>query len=256
MQLTPLTNQSEATFWQIVKKDFCDYYFFIYDWLNHKEKTCIYLAQEGDEVAGLMLVYQGNIVQMRGSIEAVQFMLEQLDFSELDVQVPLNCESLLTTRFPCFSLKAHVTLMALNRGQELLCFKVTPQRLCAVDAQDIASLMNQSYPQMWSEVTAEMVASIMQFKESLMVGVKVGGKLVSFGYATLTPTVSHVTWIATHPSHENRGYATSIVSALIKECLEVAPTAIIYVMENNAVANRLYLKAGFKPQRTYAFIRQ
>ncbi|MCL5876314.1 MAG: GNAT family N-acetyltransferase [Candidatus Bathyarchaeota archaeon] len=72
---------------------------------------------------------------------------------------------------------------------------------------------------------------------------------------TLTPKVSHVTWIATSPQHENKGYATSTVSMLVKECLSAAETTIIYVMDDNASANCVYAKVGFKPYKSYFFLK-
>lgn len=255
MQLAPLTPDLEPQFWSIVKQDYCDYYFFIYDWLLEMERTQIFLALEDDAVAGLMVIYNGSIAQLRGEASAVQLMLTNLTRDVVDVQVPQDCESLLLKKYPAFKLKAHVTLMSLKKGEEQPSIKVEPQRLTVADAQEITALMHESYPEMWSDIPVENVRALMTAKEAVWLGIKWQGKLTSFGYAMLTPKVSHVTWIATCPQFENRGYATSIASALIKECLAASEEAIIYVMDDNAVAKRVYLKTGFRPYKSYFFVK-
>jgi predicted GNAT family acetyltransferase len=106
---------------------------------------------------------------------------------------------------------------------------------------------------MWSDITADYVRQHFQVEGTFCVGIKKEGKLASFGYAVITPKVSHITWIATHPKYRNRGYATTIVSALLKQCLSQASTAIIYVMDKNPKAKDIYTKVGFKPYKQYIF---
>lgn len=255
VRFVPLTPELEARFWSLVKADYCDYYFFIYDLLLQKERTQISLALEDEAVVGLMLIYDGHIVQLRGRHEDVEFMLNNLKQDSVDVQVPVDCEDLLLQKYPHFKLFAHVTLMSLKRGDEQLALRVTPERLSAKDAPQIAQLMHECYPKMWSEISAEAVEALFWVKEAVWFGIKLDGRLVSFGYGMLTPKVCHVTWIATNPQYEKRGYATSIVSALVRECLAVADGAVIYVMDGNVVARRIYSKVGFKPYKSYVFLK-
>jgi predicted GNAT family acetyltransferase len=61
--------------------------------------------------------------------------------------------------------------------------------------------------------------------------------------------------VATHEDHRNKGYATSIVSELVRQILEKLPIAMIYVLRDNPPAIRAYEKVGFKQYRTYFFMR-
>ncbi|MCW4030534.1 MAG: GNAT family N-acetyltransferase [Candidatus Bathyarchaeota archaeon] len=79
--------------------------------------------------------------------------------------------------------------------------------------------------------------------------------MVAFGYAMATEALGHVTWIGTRAEWRNRGYATSILSTLLRECLLKAPEVVIYVAEDNATAKNVYLKAGFRPCHEYIFVR-
>ncbi|MCW4030533.1 MAG: hypothetical protein NWE92_12920 [Candidatus Bathyarchaeota archaeon] len=123
------------------------------------EKTQIYLAHDGATVAGLMLVYNGFIAQLRGSSSAVAFMLENLSPSVTDIQVPKNCEATLSERYPSVKLKEAISLLRVRRGGENLHVTLEPQQLMVQDAEEIAALMREAYPQMWSEMTSDFCSS-------------------------------------------------------------------------------------------------
>ena len=181
-------------------------------------------------------------------------MLDTLNLKADDILAPIDCEHLLIEKYPDCKLKTKVNLLNLKKGEERLSVKTVPERLGVGDAEQIALLMNECYPEMWGEVTADNILALMSGSEAVWLGIKLESKLV-FGYAMLIPIVSHVTWIATSPQQENKGYATSIVSMLVKVCLSVADTAIIDVVDDNASANRMYAKVGFKPYKSYFLLK-
>jgi predicted GNAT family acetyltransferase len=255
MKLVPLSPENEARFWEIVKQDYLDYFFFIYDWELQKSQTQIYFAVNSDAVAGLMLIYDNRIVQLRGEKESVRFLLNNLNLPQVDVQIPEHSESLLLEKYPRFTLKEKVILMSIKRGQAQPDVSVCPQRLTVNDAGAVADLMHVCYPEMWSSVSADNVAALMNAKDAIWIGIKNNDQLAAFGYAMKNVKVSHITWIATKPQFQCRGYATSIVTSLIKECLAFSEEAIIYVIEDNSVAKHIYQKTGFKPYKSYVFLK-
>jgi predicted GNAT family acetyltransferase len=255
MRAVVLTKDLEDVFWNVVTKDFFDYYFFIYDWLLQRDKTKVLMAFEEDALLGLMLIYDESVVQLRGEPAAVEFLLHNLVLEKIVVQAPENCESVVLRKFPNFTLKEKILLMNVAKGEEHLNSVVKPEVLSSADAEAVALLMNECYPEMWSDITVKDVECRLPSEGSLWLGIRQQGKLVSFGYAMLTAKISHVTWIATHPQWRNKGYATSIVSALLGECLKKAPSAIIYAAENNLAAKTVYLKVGFKPNKSYILIK-
>jgi predicted GNAT family acetyltransferase len=255
LQIVEVTPEFERQFLDTVKRDYCDYYFFIYDWLLQRSKTCVYMAFEGAAIAGLMVVFDGHIAQLRGERAAIDLLLKMLPLKVTDVQVPTDCEDILSAKYPQPKLKAHVTLMHLQKGNEQLSINQKPERLHSSDACDIAQLMHEANVSLWQEISAEAVAVLFSSDEALWLGIKHEGKLASFGYAMVTPNLCHVTWIATRPGCERLGYATSIVSSLLEACLAVADGAVIYVMDDNDIAKRIYSKVGFKPYKQYVFVK-
>ena len=53
--------------------------------------------------------------------------------------------------------------------------------------------------------------------------------------------------------YRNRGYATSIVSALAKEIFRKNELALIHVKKDNVAAYNVYKKVGFKPYKKYLY---
>lgn len=208
---------------------------------------------ERDAVAGLMVIYLGCLVQVRGTREAVRLLLEGLDVEGVTVQVPLDCEDVVVEKFPVVEQKATVVFLGLKKGEEKIEVTSETERLSLEDAGEITELMRDAYPEFWSEITVEDVED--SFEDALWVGIRREGKLVAFGKAVLTQPVSHVAWIATLESYRNRGYATSVLSALLKAVLVSSSTAVIYVLSDNPVAMQLYSKVGFKPYKRYFYVK-
>ena len=254
LRVVALSDSLEKVFWGFISRDSLDFHFFIYDWTFKREQTRIFLALgEADVVAGLMVVFNGCVVQVRGSRDAVRLLLDQLDVEGVAVQAPSDCEDIVLERFPVFELKATVVLLSVERGEENVDVSVEPLRLGVRDAGEIAELMHDAYPEFWSVITAEGIAET--FGEALWFGVRCEGKLVAFGKAVPTPPVSHVAWIATREGYRNRGYATSVLSALLRELFVSSSKAFIYVLSDNPVAMRLYSKVGFKPYKRYFYVK-
>jgi predicted GNAT family acetyltransferase len=254
LRVVALNDRWEPVFWERVNQDPLDFHFFIYDWKFKRAQTQIFLAlDKEDSVAGLMVVYNGCIVQLRGSREAVRLLLERLDVSGVAVQASLDCEDLVEARFPVFEQKANVILLSLNKGEEKLKVTAEPETLSIEAVGEVAALMREAYPEFWSVISAEGIAET--FAEAIWLGIRREGKLVAFGKAVPTPPISHVAWIATLEDYRKKGFATSILSALLRELLASSSTAFIYVLSDNPVAMRLYSKVGFKPYKRYFYVR-
>lgn len=252
MEIVSVTNGYEQMFWDYVNRDPLDCYFFILDWTQRREQSKIFLAVEGEEVLGSLLVFADYIVQFRGSREAVQKLLDYSNLEKVELQAPLNCEDIICQKFKP-RVKQVMVLMRLNRGEEHVCLTATPVRLNVEDAEEVAALMRRCAPEWWGETNAEQLKQ--RWQNVFWLGIKLQGRLVSLGNTRFVDFASNIGVVATDEHYRSRGYATSIVSALVEEILKRSPIALIHVIADNAPAVRTYSKVGFKPYKAYLSIR-
>ena len=252
MKIIPLNQNLEPIFWKHVKRDIPHYFFFAYDWKYNKDNTEILLAFERDKIEGMMLIYRKSIVQLRGNRKAVEMLLEKLNLEKVELQAPEGYKQQILKKYrPIMSQK--IILMTLERGCERLQIRHPVVKLSVYDAEKIAFLMRSADPDYWGTITGQQIAEGM--KRTNWFGLKVDGEIVSVGSMLLTDWAGLIGVVATHKSYRKRGYATSVVSEIAKQILEKLPLAIIYVLGNNLPAIRVYQKVGFKPYKSYFFMK-
>lgn len=248
MRLLPLDFTLEPLFWKHVYQDIPHYYFYILDMKHDRASTDITLAlSQQNRIEGMMMVYKGSIVQLRGSVEAAKALLTKLDIEKAEIQGLEAHKALILDKFKKAKRTLELVLMTLRKGEETPQIKHPVVRLSTADAKDIAALMRHGDPEWWGEITSRRIAERMN--ERRWLGIKVDGQLVSIGGATLDDWGSNIATVVTHEKHRNKGYATSIVSSLVEQILQRSNLALIHVESNNPPAIRVYTKVGFKRYR-------
>jgi predicted GNAT family acetyltransferase len=253
LKVVALYDRLERIFWNHIKKDELDYYFFVLDWKLRRDQTRILMAMENDEIEGLMLIHRDYIVQLRGSNAAVKMLLDDLTLEKVELQAPLDCEDVVLAKYDNPKTKEKMTLMSLRKGEEHIQITTAPVRLNVSDAEEALELTRKADPAWWGETSLENMQKSLQ--NAFWLGIKQDQKIVSVGMSRLVDFASNIGVAATQEEYRNRGYATSIVSALVSEILKVSSTATIHVISDNVPAVRAYSKVGFKPYRTYLSIR-
>jgi len=94
-KLVLLDSSWKSTFWNCVLHDVPNYYFFILDWKLNKDKTKILLALQGEKIVGLMLIYDQRIVHIRGSPEAAELLLNEVNLEKAEIQALKEHEAIL-----------------------------------------------------------------------------------------------------------------------------------------------------------------
>jgi len=217
VKVMPFEPALEPIFWEHVNQDIPHHYFFIFDWKYNRDATKILLALEGNRINGMTLVYRQSIVQLRGSGEAAETLLERLDLEKVELQAPEQHKRHVLEKYnPTASHE--MMLMVLHKGEEKLQIKHSIVKLDTSGAEPIASIMRDADPEWWGTITAQQIME--GISKRLWLGIKVDEKLVSIGNTRLTEWGSNIGVVATHEAHRNKGYATSIVSALVKQILK------------------------------------
>ena len=201
-----------------------------------------------NRIHGMMLIYRESVVQIRGTKEAAETLLKHLNLEKVEISSLLEYEPIILKKYKP-SILHEMVLMTLQKGEETFYVRHPVTKLDVAEAEEIASIMRQANPEWWGETTAQRIAEGMG--KVLWLGIKVNGKLASIGNTHLTDWGSNIGIIATHEAYRNRGYATSIVSVLVKEILQKSNLALIHVLRGNLPAIKVYEKVGFKPYRSY-----
>lgn len=250
MRVLPLDSRLESLFWKHVYLDIPHHYFFILDMKHDRPSTRILLAlDENGRIEGMMLVYKGRIVQLRGSAEAAKALLARLDIQQAEIQGLETHRALILSKFAKVKRTMDLLLMRLQSGEATLHVEHPVERLSVADAEDIATLMRQGDPEWWSEVNAQRIAERMT--DRLWLGIRINRRLVSIGGAIVDDWGSNISTVVTQEDHRSKGYATSVVSALVDQILQQTSLVLIHVERDNAPAVRAYTKVGFKPCRHY-----
>jgi ribosomal protein S18 acetylase RimI-like enzyme len=182
----------------------------------------------------------------------VQKLLEHVNLEKVELQAPLDCEDIVTRKYRP-QMKQELVLMSLKRGEENLHITQNPVRLGPKDARRVAEIMRKADPEWWGEVRAKDRRDSLE--RIYWLGIKENGRLVSIGNTRFVDFGSNIGVVATDERYRNRGYATSIVSALVKEILKRSPAALIHVVSDNEPAVRAYSKVGYKPDKRYLFMK-
>jgi predicted GNAT family acetyltransferase len=253
MKIVSLEPAYEPIFWQHVNQDIPNYYFFTFDWKYNRNETKILLALEKNRIDGMMVVYKQYIVQLRGSCKAAKALLERLNLEKVELQAPDQHKPYILEKYKPTATH-EMMLMLLYKAKEKLHPKHPTVNLDTSDAEQIATIMKNADPEFWGTVTSQNIAEGMNRGVNWL-GIKIDGELVSIGNTRMTEWGGLIGVAATNEAHRNKGYATSIVSELVKQILEKLPLAMIYVLSDNPPAIRAYEKVGFKHYNTFFFVR-
>ena len=252
MEIVPLNQSLEPTFWKCVNNDIPHYFFFALDWKHSRKETRILLALKKKRIDGMMLLFNDRFVQLRGSIESVKALLKKLDLEKVELQVSWQHKQKIIEKYePVWSHE--LMLMTLKKGEERLYMTHPIVTLEESDAEQIADMITKVNPESWGDITTDVILEGMS--NTIWIGIKMQDELVSIGRMRLAEDVGHIPTVATHEAYRNMGYATSIVSHLVKRILKQVPLVILYVLSDNPSAIRVYNKVGFRPYRKYFFMK-
>ena len=178
--------------------------------------------------------------------------MNKVELEKAEFLVPMKHEALVLKKYG-FSTWNEMVLMTLRRGQEKLSVKHPVMKLGSLEAEEIAGLLGEEFPD-WGEFTGHGIIERME-EGVLFLGIKEGEEVVSLASTRILDLGTNIGMVATRKGHRGKGYATSAVSALLKEILRESELALIHVLSDNPSAMHVYQKVGFRPYRTYAFIR-
>ncbi len=119
--------------------------------------------------------------------------------------------------------------------------KHTIEDLSISDVDEMLALVELTKPGPFLRRTPELGSYL---------GIHEAGQLVAMAGERLRPLgYTEISAVCTHPEYRGRGYASSLVSALIRKTTGRGETPFLHVRTENVAAIRVYEKLGFRTRR-------
>ena len=239
---------NEAKYYSYIKDNFAEYFFFHVDYAQYPENTEIYMAlDEKDNIHGLLLIWKGQRVQLRGSTNSIEMLLKYKDYNPISITGFEAHKQLIAKYFPDYTKEIAMYRMEMNRENHKSYEKYSFEVLSDSHKEEIASFMNVTDPVFWGSRQPE---DITIDENNIFYGIFENNRLISITSFWKYENVGYITIVGTHPDYWNKGYASSLVSSALKYLFQDKDKCLITVRVKNPPAIHTYEKLGFRIQNT------
>ena len=248
IQVTP---DNEAFFYDYIKNNFAEYFFFHVDYAQYPESTEIYMALDNDslnKIQGMILIWKNRRIQLRGSIVSLKFLLNGKSFNPISVTGFNNHKEVITKFFPDYRKEIALYRMGLKKGDQKDFEKFQFKGLSESHREQITSLMRIADPTYWGSNEPE---DIMIDENNIWYGIVEKKELISIVCIWKYHSIGYITIVGTHSDYWNQGYASSLISSALKDLFREREQCFIMVRVANAPAIHAYKKLGFSICNTH-----
>ena len=240
---------NESLFYNFIKENFADFFFFHVDYAQYPEDTKIYMALDNyNKVKGLILIWKNRRLQLRGTNESLEFLLNQQKYTPISVTGFDEHRQLIAKFFPEYTKEIALYRMGLKKGEQKDFEKYSYQMLSEVYKQEMVSFMRETDPIYWGTRNSE---DILIDDNNIWFGIFEKERLIAITGLWNYQKVGYITVVGTHPDYWNRGLASSLVSSVLKEVFQDKEKALITVRIENKPAVHTYKKIGFSIINTH-----
>ena len=238
-----VTPDNESFFYDYIRDNFAEYFFFHVDYAQYPESTEIYMALDIEEkIQGMVLLWNHRRIQLRGSIEGLQFLLNGKNYNPISITGFDNHKKLILKYFPDYKKEIALYRMGLKKGDQKDFEKYTFQKLNESHREEITSLMRIADPVFWGTRKPE---DILIDKNNIWYGIVREKGLICMISIWKYESIGYITIVGTHPDYWNKGYASSLISSGLKDLFREKIHCFIQVRVANAPAIHTYKKLGF-----------
>ena len=243
-----VTQSNEVKFYDFIKGNFTEYFFFHVDYAQYPENTEIYMAlDENDKIQAMILVWKGQRIQLRGSVKGLELLLKDTIYTPLSITGFADHKKIIRMYFPKYTKEIAIYRMEMKKGDQVNFEKYHYENLSMAHKEEIASFMNVTDPVFWGDRRPE---DILIDENNFCYGIFQDKKLVSITCFWKYQNVGYITVVGTHPDYQNKGYASSLVSSVLNHLFQDKEQCLITVRVNNPPAVHTYKKLGFSIRNT------
>lgn len=252
MEILTVSRSNDVIFYEDVKDNYEEYFFFRLDYAQYPEKTKIFIAVDNNTVCAMLLIWNEERIQVRGSLEGVEFLLKHVtilnEFEPKSVTGFEEHKSLIKDRYPEYELATTLYRMRVKRGEQNYFESHSFNILTEDHRQNISVLMKNADPVFWGDNQPDKLT----FDENTVwFGISRRNKLVCVTGIWIYDKIGYITIVATDSDYKNKGLASSLISSALKHIFKEHNKCFIMVRVDNPPALHLYKKLGFKVCNTH-----
>jgi len=238
-----VTSNNETFFYDYIKNNFAEYFFFHVDYAQYPESTEIYMALDNEEkIQGMVLIWKNRRIQLRGTAVSLEFLLNGKSYNPISITGFDNHKKLISKFFPDYKKEIALYRMGLKKGDQKDFEKYKFQKLNESYREEITSLMRIADPIFWGLNNPE---DILIDENNIWYGIMKKKDLICIVGLWKYESIGYIAVVGTHPDYWNRGYASSLISSTLNELFQDKEQCFITVRMANAPAIHTYKKLGF-----------
>lgn len=238
-----LDSNNETQLMEFMNRDRLSNFFTLYDLKQVRDKTKTWIALSNNKIVGYMLEYDKRVLQLRGQQRSV---------------IPLVKNSYLTT--PLFNIEPkHLSAVrGLYKPTEpadkttagpittFIVMKTTPETFTPIIRHQIQELTKRNARELEELFGAEPERTLDLLK-GVAFGIFKGNRLVSCAASPdILEDLAIIRGVKTATDERNKGYSTSVCSALVQRMHELGKQTFLYVSKDNSAALKVYRRIGFR----------
>jgi len=242
-QSIQVSRENESLYYDYIKDNITDYFFFLVDYSLYPEDTEVFMAlDDNKKIHGMILSWKNRRIQLRGSIESLEFLLKDKNYEPISITGFEEHKEIITKYFPEYIKEIALYRMSLNKGEYNNFERYPFQVLSHTHKEEIASFMNICDPEYWGSVTTE---DILVDDNNIPIAILENNQIICLTRILKYEKIDYFMVVGTHPNYRNKGYASSLICSILNELLVDKKEFLITVRIENPPAIHTYKKMGF-----------
>jgi len=238
-----LNETIERHLFEFMNRDRISHFYTIYDLTRLREKTQTWVALSNNKVVGYSMEFEKRILTTRGNEKCIIPLLKNTDLT-----TPIfNIEPQhLAAATKLFEPTEPPDKMTIGTTTTFLTMKTTPKTSKPNIKHNVQQLTKEH-----AQALAKLLGVELQRADDLLRGIGFGifkgNRLVASAVSPeILEDLAIIRGVHTASEERNKGYATSVCSALVQKLNEQGKDAMLYVSKDNPPALKVYKKIGFK----------
>jgi len=227
---------------EFMNQDRISHFYAIYDLERLREKSRAWVALTRNNIAGYMIEFDERISYMRGNKECAFSLLRNSR-----ITLPLfNIEPQhLSAVNKLYKIAEPADRMTKGQITTFTPMKTTSESFKPFRGHSVQELKKEHAQALASLLDADRQTTLDLLK-GYAFGIFKGDKLVSFAASPdILEDLAIIRGVYTELSERNKGYSTSVCSALVEKLLKQGKEVFLYVSRDNPAAIKVYKKIGF-----------